>query len=170
LQESQSAVAATERHSLGPETPGRSGSSSPRATAGMQSWYTSQPRQESSGHWCLPRLGPWEAQWVAITQDLDVWRRVVAEGSCSCLNNEGGTPLGVMPACVSDIVSSGHGWSATAELTAADRRIPELSSHARDGVSQSGSHSSDWLVAELTSSPAAAAERRLGRKAPAQTQ
>ena len=28
--------------------------------------------------------------WVAVAQDRDVWRRVVAEGSCSCL--EGGTP------------------------------------------------------------------------------
>ena len=31
--------------------------------------------------------------WVAVAQDRDVWRRVVAEGSCSCLDSEGGTPI-----------------------------------------------------------------------------
>ena len=30
--------------------------------------------------------------WVAVAQDGDVWRRVAAEGSCSCLDSEGGTP------------------------------------------------------------------------------
>ena len=32
------------------------------------------------------------SDWVAVAQDRDVGRRVVAEGSCSCLDNEGGTP------------------------------------------------------------------------------
>ena len=31
--------------------------------------------------------------WVAVAQDRDVWRRVVAEGSCSCLDNEGRTAI-----------------------------------------------------------------------------
>ena len=46
--------------------------------------------------------------WVAVAQDRDVWRRVVAEGSCSCLDNEGRMPSGVAPPCMSVNVSSGH--------------------------------------------------------------
>ena len=39
--------------------------------------------------------------WVVVAQDRDVWRRVVVEGSCSCLDSEGGTPSGVAPPCIS---------------------------------------------------------------------
>jgi len=40
--------------------------------------------------------------WVAVAQDQqqDVWRRVMAEGSCSCLDSEGGTQSGLAPPCM----------------------------------------------------------------------
>ena len=57
--------------------------------------------------------------WVAVAQDRDVWRRVVAEGSFSCLDNEGWTPLGVAPPCMSvNVSSSGHELSVTEVATA----------------------------------------------------
>ena len=63
------------------------------------------------------------SDWVAVAQDRDVWRRVVAEGSCSCLDSEGGsecgTPSGVAPPCMSVNVSSGHELSVT-EVSTAD--------------------------------------------------
>ena len=86
--------------------------------------------------------------WVAVAQDRDVWRRVVEEGSCSCLDSEGGTPSGVAPPCMSVNVSSGHELSVT-EVSTAD---------ANPSSSQSS------LAADQQPP-----ERRLGRKAPAQT-
>ena len=56
--------------------------------------------------------------WVAVAQDRDVWRRVVAEGPCSCLDSEGGTPSGVAPPCMSVNVSSCYELSVTDVSTA----------------------------------------------------
>ena len=35
--------------------------------------------------------------WVAVAQDRDVWRRVMAEGLCSCLDNEDRTSYQAWP-------------------------------------------------------------------------
>ena len=35
------------------------------------------------------------SDWVAVAQDRDLWRRVVTEGSCKCLDSEGWTPLAI---------------------------------------------------------------------------
>ena len=62
--------------------------------------------------------------WVAVAQDRDVWRRVVAEGSCSCLDSEGGTPSGVAPPCMSvNVLSSCYELSVT-EVSTADANYP----------------------------------------------
>ena len=85
-----------------------------------------QPRQESSGHWC-------SRDWVAVAQDRDVWRRVVAEGSCSCLDSEGGTPSsGVAPPCMSVNVSSCYELSLTEVSTADANPSSSQSSLAAD--------------------------------------
>ena len=88
--------------------------------------------------------------WVAVAQDRDVWRRVVAEGSCSCLDSsEGGTPSGVAQPCMSVNFSSSCYELSVTEVSTAD---------ANPSSSQSS------LAADQQ-----ATERRLGRKAPAQT-
>ena len=60
--------------------------------------------------------------WVAVAQDRDVWRRVVAEGSCSCLDSEGWTPSsGVAPPCMSVNVSSCYYYElSVTEVSTAD--------------------------------------------------
>ena len=60
------------------------------------------------------------SDWVAVAQDRDVWRRVVAEGSCSCLDSEGGTPPGVAPPCMRVNVSSSCYESSLIEVSTAD--------------------------------------------------
>jgi len=70
--------------------------------------------------------------WVAVAQDRDVWRRVVAEGSCSCLDSEGGTPSGVAPPCMSVNVSSCYELSVTEVSTADANPSSSQSSLAAD--------------------------------------
>ena len=66
------------------------------------------------------------SDWVAVAQDrADVWRRVVAEGSCSCLDSEGGTPSGVAPPCMSVSVSSCYETElSVTEVSMQQMRIP----------------------------------------------
>jgi len=78
--------------------------------------------------------------WVAQAQDLDVWRRVVAEDSCSCLNNEGGTPSGVAQPCIDSV--SDHRLSvqsrADANPSSTQSSLAAHSSRAREGRLHAG--------------------------------
>ena len=71
-------------------------------------------------------IGVSARDWVAVAQDRDVWRRVVAEGSCSFLDSEGGTPSGVASPCMSVNVSSCYELSVT-EVSTVDANPPSSS-------------------------------------------